>query len=186
MSALDACQTLVLNADYRPLSYYPLSLWSWRDAVQAAFGDRVDVVATYDAVARSPSVSVKVPSVVALRTYLPLKRRPAFNRANLFLRDGYRCQYCGRRFPSEQLTFDHLLPRSKGGRAGWTNIVTACVGCNTRKGNRSPAESGFQPLSVPVAPSARRLHDNSRALVRQPVHASWRDYLYWNVELDPT
>lgn len=185
MSALDACQTLVLNADYRPLSYYPLSLWSWRDAVHAVFSDRVNLVATYDHVARSPSTVLKVPSVVALRAYVPLKRRPAFSRVNLFLRDGFRCQYCGRRFPSEELTFDHLLPRSRGGRASWTNIVTACMDCNSRKGSNSPADCGLRPIRPPAVPTARQLHDISRSVSGRPIHASWRDYLYWNVELDP-
>src|SRR5438477_6148794 len=126
---LDSCPALVLNADYRPVSYFPLSLWSWQDAVQAVFGDRVEVVAEYDQPIRSPSTTMKLPSVVALRSYIALPRRPAFSRANLFLRDQFRCQYCGQRFKSEQLTFDHLVPRSRGGRATWTNIVTACMAC---------------------------------------------------------
>jgi 5-methylcytosine-specific restriction endonuclease McrA len=114
--SLDDSQTLVLNADYRPVSYFPLSLWSWQDAVQAVFSDRVDVVAEYDLPIRSPSASLKLPSVVALRSYVALPHRPAFSRSNLFLRDQFRCQYCGGRFRSEELTFDHVVPRSRGGR----------------------------------------------------------------------
>ena len=105
--SLDDSQTLVLNADYRPVSYCPLSLWSWQDAVQAVFSDGVEVVAEYDRPVRSPSTVMNLPSVVALRSYIALPRRPAFIRSNLFLRDQFRCQYCGQRFKSEEPTFDH-------------------------------------------------------------------------------
>jgi len=184
--SLDDSQTLVLNADYRPVSYFPLSLWSWQDAVQAVFGDRVDVVAEYDQSVRSPSTTMKLPSVVALRSYVALPRRPAFSRSNLFLRDQFRCQYCGQRFKSEDLTFDHLVPRSHGGRATWTNIVTACMACNVAKGSRTLAECGMRPRSMPVVPTARQLYENGRAFPRRAPHATWRDHLYWNAELEPT
>ena len=183
--SLDDSQTLVLNADYRPVSYFPLSLWSWLDSVQAVFSDRVDVVAEYDLPVRSPSITMKLPSVVALRSYIALPRRPAFSRSNLFLRDQFRCQYCGQRFKSEELTFDHVVPRSRGGHASWTNIVTACVPCNTAKGNRTVAECGMHPLVPPAVPTARQLYESGRAFPRRAPHATWRDYLYWNVELDP-
>jgi 5-methylcytosine-specific restriction endonuclease McrA len=183
--SLDDSQTLVLNADYRPVNYFPLSLWSWQDAVQAVFGDRVDVVAEYDQPVRSPSTTIKLPSVVALRSYIALPRRPAFSRSNLFLRDEFRCQYCGQRFKSEDLTFDHLVPRSRGGCATWTNIVTACMVCNVAKGSRTLAECGMRPLTMPAVPTARQLYENGRAFPRREPHATWRDYLYWNVELEP-
>ena len=184
--SLDDSQTLVLNADYRPVSYFPLSLWAWQDAVQAVFSDRVDVVAEYDCPVRSPSTTMKLPSVVALRSYIVLPRRPAFSRSNLFLRDRFRCQYCGRRFKSEDLTFDHLVPRSRGGRATWTNIVTACMACNFAKSNRTLTESGMRPLTMPTVPTVRQLYENGRAFPRRAPHATWHDYLYWNVELEPT
>jgi 5-methylcytosine-specific restriction endonuclease McrA len=183
--SLDDSQTLVLNADYRPVSYFSLSLWSWQDAVHAVFGDRVDVVAEYDVSVRSPSTILKLPSVAALRSYIALPRRPAFSRSNLFLRDRFRCQYCGERFKSEDLTFDHVVPRSRGGRATWTNIVTACMACNVAKGSRALAECGMRPRAMPVVPTARQLYESGRALPRRVPHATWRDYLYWNVELDP-
>ena len=172
---LDDTQTLVLNADYRPVSYFPLSLWSWQDAVQAVFSDRVDVVAEYDHPVRSPSTVMNLPSVVALRSYIALTRRPAFSRSNLFLRDQFRCQYCGQRFKSEELTFDHLVPRSRGGRATWTNIVTACMACNITKGNRTLVECGMRPRAMPAVPTARQLYENGRAFPRRMPHATWRD-----------
>ncbi len=137
---------LVLNADFRPLSYYPLSLWPWQEVIKAVFLDRVDVVSTYDRVIRSPSFEMKLPSVVALKSYVTQDRPPAFTRFNLFLRDAFSCQYCG---CGEDLTFDHIVPRSRGGRTSWENIVTACAPCNLRKGGRSPREAadGGAPAS---------------------------------------
>jgi 5-methylcytosine-specific restriction endonuclease McrA len=105
---------LVLNADFRPMSYFPLSLLSWQDAVHAVFSERVSVVAEYDTWARSPSTQIRLPSVVALRKYQPSARRVAFTRFNVFLRDRFTCQYCGEAFPSSALTFEHVIPRSRG------------------------------------------------------------------------
>ena len=86
---------LVLNADYRPLSYYPLSLWTWEDAIKAAYLDRVDILAEYDQIVHSPSTEIRIPSVVVLRDYVTPQKTVAFTRFNLFLRDGFCCQYCG-------------------------------------------------------------------------------------------
>ena len=91
----DSCPALVLNADYTPLSYYPLSLWPWQTAIKAMFLERVDVVAHYDREVHSPSASLKLPSVIALRQYVRPNEYPAFTRFNLFLRDRFRCVYCG-------------------------------------------------------------------------------------------
>jgi 5-methylcytosine-specific restriction endonuclease McrA len=89
---------LVLNADFRPLSYFPLSLLSWQDAITAVFKDHVSVVAEYDKWVSSPSTKLRLPSVVALRDYIPMPKRVAFTRFNVFLRDRFRCQYCGNYF----------------------------------------------------------------------------------------
>ena len=129
--SLEKCPALVLNADYRPLSYYPLSLWSWQDTVKSVFLDRVTIVCAYDRVVRSPSFNMQLPSVIALKDYIVPQSKPSFTRFNVFLRDKFSCQYCG---SSEELTFDHLLPRSKGGETHWDNVVTACSECNVRKG----------------------------------------------------
>ncbi len=92
---LAGCPTLVLNADYTPLSYYPLSLWPWQTAIKAIFLDRVDVVASYEREVHSPSLDMKLPSVIALKQYVKQSEFPAFTRFNLFLRDRFTCQYCG-------------------------------------------------------------------------------------------
>ena len=131
--SLEKCPALVLNADYRPLSYYPLSLWSWQDSIKSVFLDRVTTVNNYDRIIRSPSFSMKLPSVIALKNFINPKSNPNFTRFNVFLRDKFKCQYCG---SGNELTFDHLLPRSRGGKTDWNNVVTACSDCNVKKGGR--------------------------------------------------
>ncbi|MHC8508217.1 MAG: HNH endonuclease [Rhodospirillales bacterium] len=184
MASPESCPALVLNADYRPLSYFPLSLWCWQDAVKAVFLDRVNVVSEYDRVVRSPRFAFQLPSVIALKEYVPMARRPAFTRFNVFLRDRFSCQYCAGRFPVEDLTFDHVVPRSRGGRTAWNNVVTACAGCNLIKGDKAPAVCGMRPMRPAAAPSNHDLQENGRAFPPNYLHKSWRDFLYWDAELD--
>ncbi|WP_293904812.1 HNH endonuclease [Phenylobacterium sp.] len=180
-AAPSGCPCLVLNADFRPLSYYPLSLWPWQDVIKAVFLDRVDVVSTYDQVVHSPSFEMKLPSVVSLKNYVTQDRPPAFTRFNLFLRDGFTCQYCTR---GDDLTFDHVIPRSRGGRTTWENIVTACARCNLAKGGRTPHEAHMHPRHRPRRPSAYELQDRGRKFPPHHLHESWLDYLYWDIELE--
>ena len=180
--SLESCPTLVLNADYRPLSYYPLSLWSWQDAIKAICLDRVNVVSTYDRVIKSPSFEMLLPSVVSLKDYVRPARHPAFTRFNVFLRDKFQCQYCGAR---DDPTFDHVIPRSKGGLTTWENVVAACSPCNLRKANRLPHEIRMFPTQAPYQPSVHDLHNNGRAFPPNHLHQSWLDYLYWDIELEP-
>ncbi len=175
---------LVLNADFRPLSYFPLSLWSWQDAVKAVFLDRVSILSTYDQAVRSVNFEMRLPSVIALKDYVQTDRRPAFTRFNVFLRDRFACQYCGRGFATQDLTFDHVLPRAQGGRTEWGNVVTACSACNLRKGSRLPHECGMFPRRRPVQPSSYELQNHGRAFPPNNLHQSWRDYLYWDSELE--
>ena len=185
LASPERCPALVLNADFRPLSYFPLSLWSWQDAVKAVFLDRVNIISEYETVVRSPSFEMRLPSVISLKEYIATARRPAFTRFNVFLRDRFTCQYCGEPRPSHDLTFDHLVPRSRGGRTTWSNVVTACSACNLLKGNRLPAESGMVPLVPPSQPSTLALQENGRGFPPNFLHQSWRDFLYWDTELDP-
>ena len=177
----ESCPTLVLNADFRPLSYYPLSLWSWQDAIKAVCLERVNVVSNYEAKVHSPSFEMHLPSVVALRDYIKPQTHPAFTRFNLFLRDRFSCQYCG---SGQDLTFDHLVPRSRGGRTTWQNVVTACSPCNLRKSNKLAAEIGMHPRQAPFQPNVYDLHNNGRAFPPNHLHESWMDYLYWDIELE--
>lgn len=177
-------QTLVLNADHRPLSYHPLSLWSWQDALTAVLLDRVTLVTSYDLEARSPSRRIPIPSVVALKTYLSLDRHPAFTRYNIYIRDRKTCQYCRKHLQADELTFDHVVPRSRGGRSSWENVVAACPGCNIRKGSRTPVEAGMPLLHLPVRPTVRELNRERPEISRTELHHSWIDFVYWDSELE--
>ena len=180
--SLDKCPALVLNADYRPLSYYPLSLWSWQDSIKSVFLDRVSIVSYYERVIRSPSFSMKLPSVIALKTYIRPQSNPNFTRFNVFLRDKFSCQYCGSK---NELTFDHLLPRSKGGKTDWDNVVTACSACNVKKGGRLLSKSGMRRNQKPYQPTTEDLHKNGKNFPPNFLHKSWMDHLYWDGELEP-
>ena len=179
--SLEKCPALVLNADYRPLSYYPLSLWNWQDSVKSVFLDRVTIVSSYDRLVRSPSFNMQLPSVIALKSFIAPQSNPNFTRFNVFLRDRFSCQYCG---SGEELTFDHLLPRSKGGQTNWVNVVTACSDCNVKKGGRLIQHSGMILNHEPFQPSTEDLHKNGKNFPPNFLHKSWVDYLYWDVELE--
>ncbi len=150
------------------------------------FLGRVNIISEYDRTVRSPRFEMRLPSVISLKDYVPTARRPAFTRFNVFLRDGFECQYCGDGFPTQDLTFDHVIPRSRGGRTIWENVVTACGECNLIKGNRLPRESGMFPIHRPLQPSTHQLQENGRRFPPNFLHESWRDFLYWDVELDPS
>jgi 5-methylcytosine-specific restriction endonuclease McrA len=175
------CPALVLNADYRPLSYYPLSLWSWQDTIKAVFLERVTILEEYDRVVHSARFEMKLPSVVSLKTYIRPTRKPVFTRFNVFLRDRFECQYCGN---SHELTFDHVIPRSRGGRTTWDNVVAACSACNLTKGGRLPAQAHMHPRTPPHQPTVMELRRAGRHFPPNYLHESWTDYLYWDSELE--
>ena len=194
MSAVRAIdrQCLVLNANFSPLGTWPLSLINARDAVKNAHAETVSVLDEWEEAFRSPSISIRVPKVVALRQYVPVHSTPTFTRSNIYLRDRYCCMYCGERFRSEDLTFDHLIPRAKGGTTCWENILTACVGCNSRKGHAMPNFSGrrgkvddavMRPIKVPRQPTAAEMMKAGLELLDQRTLETFGDFLYWNVPL---
>jgi 5-methylcytosine-specific restriction endonuclease McrA len=178
----DSLPALVLNADYRPLSYYPLSLWSWQDSIKAVFLDRVNIVAEYETEVASPSFSMRLPSVVSLKHYIKPSRHPAFTRFNVFLRDRFQCQYCS---SPDDLTFDHVIPRRCGGQTTWENVVAACSPCNLRKGGLMPLQAHMHPRQKPYQPTVQDLHNNGRSFPPNHLHDSWMDYLYWDAVLEP-
>ena len=100
---------------------------------------------------------------------------------NLFLRDKFACQYCG---TPKHLTFDHVKPRRLGGRTTWENIATACAPCNLRKGGRTPEQAGMRLLTMPIRPTSWQLQERGRAFPPNFLHETWRDWLYWDVELE--
>ena len=179
-------RTLVLNADMQPLSWAPLSVWSWQDAITAVIQQRVTQVRVYDDVqVHCASRAYDVPSVVALKSYRK-RKRVAFTRYNLFLRDQFTCQYCGCRFPARDLTFDHVVPKSRGGTSSWTNIVASCSADNLRKGNKSLREAGMKLRRAPFEPSTWELDAAARAMAGQgqDLHQTWMDFLYWDSVLE--
>jgi len=172
------CPALVLNADFQPLSYFPLSLFDWEDSVKAVVKGSHVVVAEYDQVVRSPSTTMRLPSVIALREYVRPPNRVAFTRFNVFLRDHFTCQYCSEPHLKD-LTFDHVVPRADGGVTAWDNIVAACSPCNTRKDRFR-----IKPRRKPFEPTVHQLMAAQRHFPPNFLHETWCDYLYWDVELE--
>jgi 5-methylcytosine-specific restriction endonuclease McrA len=145
---------LALNASFEPLTMVPL-----RRALRLVLDGKAEIVeADADRLVRSERLTMPRPAVIRLVRFVHVPRRFRRQVTNTFLfaRDHYRCQYCGRTAadlkPRESLTRDHLIPLSRGGTNDWTNVITACSPCNTRKGNRMPEEIGMHPLTVPVEP----------------------------------
>lgn len=193
MTAATALRTLVLNADFRPLNTYPLSIISAQDAIVAVYRDRVSVVEEWEAVFRSPSCEIRIPKVIALRDYAHVSADPKFCRRSVLLRDRMSCQYCGKRFDSQDLTYDHVIPRSQGGTTAWSNIVMACVPCNAKKRDQQPNYSGrkgrpgadgsMRPLKAPRRPTATELLRAGLEFIDNETRESWQDFLYWHTEL---
>src|SRR3546814_10979724 len=117
---------------------------------------------------------MRLPSVIALKEYVHQSRSPAFTRFNVFLRDRFSCQYCGFRLATQDLTFDHVIPRSRGGRTTWENVVTACGACNLRTGSRLPPDLGMIPRAVPRPPSPSDLQDPGRGFRPPSLPDGWR------------
>ena len=181
---LDAHGTLLLNADYRPLSVRPLSTVSYKDAIRGLARGEMDFVADSGHVARSPSVTVPLPSVVALKRYVDLDRPATLTRWNLFLAYDLRCCLCAGRFSTRDLTFDHLLPRSRGGSSTWANLVPACVPCNGAKADRTPEEAGLRLWKRPYRPTLAVLNAAAARLAPPASREEWADWLYWNVAVE--
>jgi 5-methylcytosine-specific restriction endonuclease McrA len=156
--------------------YFPHKVIRWEDAVTMLFLGKVDSLIDYDEHIRSPSLLIAKPAVVRLRrSFGKTKRGVKFSRVNVFTRDGHRCQYCCRHFSASNLTFDHVQPRSCGGRTEWTNIVSACRPCNSKKGSRTPDESGMFPMNAPRRPKSLPLTPPRINVETAP--NEWRDFL---------
>src|ERR1700747_66078 len=142
---------LVLNA-----SFEPLHVVTWQRAIQLLFQGKVEVVEESDLEVRTVRMTIRVPAVLRLLNYVPLTRRKQivrFSRANIFLRDHHRCQYCNGKNVKNNLTLDHVIPIVQGGQKSWDNIVTACKPCNQRKGGRTPQQAGMQLVRRPRQPT---------------------------------
>jgi len=143
--------------------------------------------AAHDEAIHTPSRRIRVPRVIVLVAHAMLPRvRVRFSRFNVYARDDSTCQYCGRRLPRSELNLDHVVPRSRGGRTSWENVVCSCVACNLRKGGRTPGEAGMDLLRSPLRP---RWNPLFRSAARRALYQQWMPFLgmvdaaYWNVEL---
>ena len=168
-------ETLVLNATYEPLGVV-----SWQRAMTLLYQGKVEVVATYERIIHGVRAHFALPSILRLLRHVRLKRVFAevpFSRTNVYARDEHRCQYCGDRKDPQNLTFDHLVPVARGGLKTWDNIVTCCVECNRRKGDRLPEEAGMKLVRRPRRPDLPRALALIYAHRRAP--EPWRDYLYF-------
>jgi 5-methylcytosine-specific restriction endonuclease McrA len=154
----------------------PHRVISWQRAIVLLYLGKVEVLEEYDERLVAPSITLRTPAVVRLtKGSVSTKHKVRFSRVNIFTRDGFRCQYCGDRKGMDALNYDHVLPRVRGGKTAWENIVTSCYACNVRKGSRTPEEAGmkllrkpFKPASLPLAPVIRPGKD---------VPPTWTDYL---------
>jgi 5-methylcytosine-specific restriction endonuclease McrA len=148
MSAHSA--VLFLDAEYRPLRVEP-----WQRAMADMFLGKIEVLEfSRDRTIRGVSRDFQMPSVVRVIRHFKRERiRIKFSRLNIYARDKFVCQYCGLRFNTEDLTFDHVQPKSRGGRTSWENIVTCCIDDNTTKADRTPEEAGMRLLSKPRKPA---------------------------------
>lgn len=127
----------------------------WQEAVTLVFLGKAELLEHYDATVSSPSVTLHIPAVLRLKKAIArMKKDVKFSRASVYQRDGHRCQYCGEKKATRALTYDHVVPFSRGGPTTWNNIVTSCAACNLRKRNRTPEEAGMKLLSHPVRPNA--------------------------------
>ena len=161
---------LKLDSAYRPIEVI--------DAIEAlvmCIVGKAIPVETYQKKISSPSKSFDLPAVIVLKTVVKFRfTTVACNRKNIVWRDNNQCQYCANYFPSDKLTMDHVLPKSRGGQNTWENLVAACTKCNQKKGSRTTKESGMHPLKKPVRPKANIL----RTLSKNQISELWKEYLW--------
>ena len=166
--------TLLVNSTFEPLMVI-----SWKKAVTMWMLGKVEVIEEYDRSIRGVRFTLRLPAVIRLNRYVKRKSPIVkFSRQNLYFRDRGRCQYCGSPVDHKGLTYDHVIPRSKGGPTEWTNVVSCCPACNVKKGGRTPEEAGMSLIRKPKAPIWIPLLTMSLGLDETP--GPWRDYLYLN------
>lgn len=186
-STIQRFPVLHLNADFSPMSVFPLSTMTWQDAIKDVFKKKVFVAAEYEEriPTANPKNSFAFPSVVVSKTYHKPSHYAPFNRENIWFRDMGRCAYCPKHLTLSELTFDHVVPRSKGGGTDWDNIVCACEDCNRRKAAKSVKDSGLTLRFEPRRPTTFELAKCAKAMGRYaPPLEQWNDYLYWLLPLE--
>lgn len=174
MHHLSSLRSLLLNS-----SYEPMRIVSWQKALVLWFQDKVEVLEYHSVFARSTKSSFKLPSVLRLKTYVRPRGTGAvrFCRENVYIRDNFTCQYCGKFLTAKNLTLDHVVPASKNGKKIWTNVVSACRGCNQKKANRTPLTANMPLLSEPKVPSWLPARELEMQIELEKAPASWLEYL---------
>jgi len=166
--------TLLLNADAQPVSYLPLSTLCWQDAIKYMVLEKGRVLEWHDNwIVHSATWETPVPSIIMLTEYMKPKHTVRFSKSNVFLRDGYKCQYCGDHLDKRECTLDHVLPVSKGGKSTFENSTTACGPCNAGKG----ANHKVKPKNKPYRPDFWELVSRRKAMGFQVRHEAWMDYI---------
>jgi 5-methylcytosine-specific restriction endonuclease McrA len=167
--------TLVLNADGMPVSLLPLSVINWQESIRYMVLDKADVLSWHDNwIVRSASWETPVPSVIMLREYMKTKSAVRFSRANVYLRDGGHCQYCGEHVERKDATLDHVHPVSKGGKTTWDNTVTACGPCNADKADKTHTH---KPKKAPYKPDYWELVSKRKKLPFNVKHQDWLQFI---------
>lgn len=176
MSAIADNRVLILDVDFQPLE-----IADWKKAITDCFLGKVEVVEfSRDRTIRSATQIHPMPSVVrVLRRFRRDRQAIKFSRLNIYARDAFTCQYCRQRFYTEDLNFDHVIPRAQGGRTCWENIVACCVSCNSEKANRTPQEAGMKLMRQPRKPHS--LPAVTVDMGRHRVPVEWESY--WSVPL---
>jgi len=171
-------RTLVLNADYLPISSLPLHTVDWKEAVILVYMGKCKVLDSYeDLTISSAHTAYRVPSVLVNSRYVRPKRKVEFSRNNIFLRDDYKCQYCGKNFSAIGLTFDHYVPRAEGGKTNWGNIITACRKCNHIKGTQNRRR--WKARRAPYIPDFYELEGKAKKRTITIPDPRWAKYLNW-------
>lgn len=159
-------------------SFEPITVVNWQRAITLIFSGKAEILEEYDKTIHSQKMSMKLPAVVRLLHHARIKHRLAakFTRQNLFTRDSYICQYCETEFDSDDLTFDHVVPITQGGKKTWDNIVTSCEPCNSRKEGRTPEQAGMTLKRKPKQPAWAQVININVGVKKTP--DPWKSYLF--------
>jgi len=163
--------TLLLSS-----SYEPIDVIDWKDAIRLMVLEKADLIEEYNKEIRSMYLTMKLPAVIRLvSSFKKSKKSLRFSRINIYTRDKYTCQYCSMKGGMKEFTFDHVVPKSKGGKTCWINIVTCCRPCNTKKRDITPREAGMELLKTPIVP--KWLPCVIERIARGNVPQQWSPYL---------
>ena len=166
--------TLLLNSDAQPVSWLPLSVIPWQESIKYMVLEKAIVLSWHDDwIVHSAHWETRVPAVIMLKDYMKKKTSIRYSKSNVFLRDGYTCQYCGDEVTKRTATLDHVLPTSHGGKTTFENTVTACGPCNSSKGN----DKRIKPKHAPHKPTYWELVEKRKKLPFDLKHPEWSLYL---------